>query len=318
MDTVQRRLRRLFAFRRGVLAVDTGPASLAARFRAACVVPSAQAVRDYRAMLLGADDLASTVSGVVLPPELFDAAPHGRSLPEQLRACGILPGVRADTGQEQLTASPGDRVTSGLDGLATRLFRLRELGAAFAVWSTVAGSEVGDRSMQVLTANSHAAARFAHLCHDLGLVAVVRVGTRVGDAAGPRRDATMAAALLSVGGHFDDQDVDTAAVVICAELGSDGCPDVASRPLTVLPGRLGGVLLSGRGAAVADATAAVAAGVALVPPWPVSFYAGRHVTVPALQAWRGGAGSVADGQRALLGGLEAVSAAAAPAVRAGW
>ncbi|MDT7708536.1 MAG: hypothetical protein QOG20_4143, partial [Pseudonocardiales bacterium] len=36
------------------------------------------------------------------------------------------------------------------------------------------------------------------------------------------------------------------------------------------------------------------------------------------QAWRGGAGSVADGQRALLGGLEAVSAAAAPAVRAGW
>ena len=300
MDVLQQRLRRLFAFRRGVLALDTEPAELAARLRAASVVPSPRMVEDYIAMLLYAPGLPAAVSGVVLRADRFDS-----SLPEVLGASGILAGVRADTGHETLTGDARHRVTSGLDGLAARLIRLRELGATFAVWSAVAGAEADDRAMQILTANGHAAARFAHLCHDLGLVAVIRIGTRVGGVTGPRRDATMAAALLSVGGYFYDHGVDASTVVVCAELGDD-----SALPLTVLPDELGGVLLGGHGDT--STAAAVAAGLGLAPPWPVGFYAGHQITTAALRAWRGHA--VDDGRRALLAGLDAVSA---PTARVG-
>lgn len=308
MDAVQLRVRALLAPPRGVLALDTSSADLAARLRSLSLLPSAPVVRDYLEMVLGTPDLAACTSGVVMDPGHID--------PGRLHASGILAGVRADVGDEPLTADVRDRVTSGLDGLAARLARLRGLGVDFAVWSAVASPVTGPRGMQVLTANSHAAARFAHLCRDLGMVAVVRVGTRAGEAVGPRRAATMAAALLSLGGHFHDQDVDVSGVVVATEL-EPGDLDAVARPLTVLPPDLGGVLLTGRGPTSADAAAAVTAGRALGAPWPVSFYAGRHVTLSALRAWRGHEQLVAAGRQALLAGLATVAAAAAPTLRVG-
>jgi fructose-bisphosphate aldolase, class I len=322
LEPVRRRLRRLFAFRKGILALDSGPAALDARFRAVALTPSPHTTEGYLGMLLGAPELPACTSGVVLGPADFDRTVHGRTLPETLRAAGVLAGVRADTGDEPLTADARDRVTSGLDGLADRLRRLRGLGAGFAVWSAVASPATDRRGMHVLTANSHAAARFAHLCHDLGLVPVIRVGTRVGDAGGPRGDATMAAALLSIGGHFHDLDVDVTATVICTELeattGTDhDDPVAAARPLTVLPDELGGVMLAGRGDAVDAASRTVAAVATRNPPWPVTFYVGRHVTRPALAAWRGHADAVPAARRALLAGLATASAALRPVTRSG-
>jgi len=259
MDGVHHRLRRLFAFHRGILAVDTGPAELAARFRTVALTSGARA--EYIAMLLGTPGLADQVSGVVLAPDLLD----GRPAPT-----AMMVGVRADTGHEPLTGDRRHRVTSGLDGLAARLVRLRDLGADFAVWSTVSGPVADPRGMQVLTANGHAAARFAHLCHDLGLVPVIRVGTRITGEDRGWRSATVAAALLSVCGHLHDLDVDVSGVVICTEVGSE------TEPLTVLPENLGGVALVGGTAAVA----------AQSPPWPLTFYSGA---TPPGPPWRSGA-----------------------------
>ena len=52
MDDLRRRTRGLFAFRRGILALDTAPACLTARFRLASIKPSARAVDRYLAMVL--------------------------------------------------------------------------------------------------------------------------------------------------------------------------------------------------------------------------------------------------------------------------
>ncbi|MBN9102697.1 MAG: fructose-bisphosphate aldolase [Pseudonocardia sp.] len=278
MDGVHHRLRRLFSFGRGILALDTGPAELAARFRAEALMPAARA--DYLAMLLGTPGLSEHVSGVVLTPDVLE---------EQPGPAGLMVGVRADSGHERLTDDDRHRVTSGLDGLAARLTRSRDLGVGFAVWSTVAGPAGDPRGMHVLTANGHAAARFALLCHDLGLVPVIRVGTRItGDDRG-WRSATVAAALLSVCGHLHDLDIDVSGVVICIEVGS------ATEPLTVLPDDLGGVALIGE-------TAGVEPQWPPWPPWPLTFYIGRQATRPALQAWRS-SGSVEAGRDALLGCL---------------
>lgn len=196
MDVLRQSLRGLVAPARGIPALDTMSATLATRFRSVSLAPSPVTTDRYLAMLLGTPDLVATTIGVVMAPELFDGG-H----PETLRAAGILTGVRADTGHERLSVDMRDRVTTGLDGLAARLGRWHERGATFAVWSAVARPTADRRGMHVLTANSPAAARFAHLCQGLGVVPVVRIGTRVDGADEPRRSTTAAAALRSFYGH---------------------------------------------------------------------------------------------------------------------
>ncbi|GEL20518.1 class I fructose-bisphosphate aldolase [Pseudonocardia asaccharolytica] len=311
MNALRRRTRRLFAFRKGILALDTAPAALTSRFRAASLSLSPRTTDDYLTMLLGTPDLASATSAAVLDPQAFEASrTRGHRLPETLRAAGILPGVRADTGIEPMSSDDRELVTSGLDGLATRLRGLRGHGAAFAVWSTVASPSADHGAVRQLTANSQAAARFAYVCQDLGLVPLVRVGTRLGMDPGPARDATLAAAALSVTGHLEDLDVDLSAVVICVEAspGPGRDPLIAS-PLATLPSTLGGVALAGGQQSAADTVEAVAQVCAAAPPWPVTFYLGRHVTQPALHAWRGRATYVRAGQQVLHAGLAAASAA---------
>ncbi|MFC5994630.1 class I fructose-bisphosphate aldolase [Pseudonocardia hispaniensis] len=311
MNTLRRRTRRLFAFRKGILALDTAPAALVSRFRSASLSLTPRTTDEYLTMLLGTPDLSSATSAAVLDPQAFEAPRmRGRRMPEALRDAGILPGVRADTGVEPMSSDKRELVTSGLDGLATRLRRLRSAGATFAVWSTVAGTGADRGALRQLTANSQAAARFAYVCQDMGLVPLVRVGTRLGMDPGPPRDATLAAALLSISGHLEDLDVDLSAVVICVEAGpGTGRDPLVASPLAALPTRLGGVALAGGRQSATETVDAVATVCASAPPWPVTFYLGRHVTQPALHAWRGREASVRAAQRVLHAGLAAASAA---------
>ena len=175
MDALRRRTRRIFAFRKGILALDTAADTLGARF-SRCVGMQPGAGEAYRDMLLSTPDLAITVSAVVLTPEAFGIAapsrrlaavddapgPHGRALLDRVRSAGILVGARADTGSESLSTTSDEQVTSGLDGLSDRLRRLQALGASFAVWSMSSGSAIDYGALRTLTVNSQAAARFAY------------------------------------------------------------------------------------------------------------------------------------------------------------
>jgi fructose-bisphosphate aldolase class 1 len=316
MDDLQRHTRRLFAHRRGILGLDTAPACLMARFRVAAIRPSTRAADNYLAMLLGTPDLAEATSGVVLHPATFQRlAERGQRTAALLGEAGILVGVRADDGSEPLTADGRELVTSGLDGLAARLRRLADLGATFAVWSTVTSTDPD--ALRVVTANSQAAARFGYLCQDLGLVPVIRVGTRVTGSGGPiaggllcSRQASVAATLLSVCGHLEDFGTDLGTVVISTDPDiADPTDPFAGSPLTALPGRLGGVALTGSWPCPSAAADAVARVCLADPPWPVTFYLGRQLTQPALAAWGGRAASVPAGQRVLRAGLSTACAA---------
>ncbi|MFC4947266.1 class I fructose-bisphosphate aldolase [Pseudonocardia sp. GCM10023141] len=302
MDALRQRTRRIFAPGRGILGLDTAAATLATRFRDVALVPTRPTTDAYRAMVLDTPDLAATTSCVVLGPD--DVADSHRVVP--LLEAGILVGVRADTGCESLTGHDHDLVTSGLDGLAARLVRMRELGVTTAVWSVCAAATATTGSLRALTANSHAAARFAYTCQRLGIVPILRVGTRTTGASHARRRAVVGAALLSVCVALDELDVDIAATVISPSHEIDGLEHPPQSALALLPPQLGGVALAG---GPSDAIAAVCAA---RPPWPVTFYLGQEATLPALRAWRGQAASVRAGQRALHAGLAVASHALAP------
>ena len=61
----------------------------------------------------------------------------GTPFPQAMRAMGILYGIKVDTGAKPCPGLPGEKVTEGLDGLAGRLSRYAEMGAAFAKWRAV-------------------------------------------------------------------------------------------------------------------------------------------------------------------------------------
>jgi fructose-bisphosphate aldolase, class I len=310
MSELRRRTRRLTDGRRGILALDTVPSVLAARFRAAGVVPALTSTDAYLQMLLSTPALATDTSGVALAPAALSRA-------ATLRLAGILVGVRADAGSRALAGQ--GRVTAGLDGLRCRLQRLRARGAEFAVWSVCTPLAGDPLALRTLTQNSEAAARFAAVCQDLDVVPVVRVGTRMAPARPGHRRMALACALLSVVGHFEDAGVDLAGTVLTVPCDADPTHPGAAGLLATLPPTLGGVALcsaraGGTGSVRGmdrDAVAAISSTLPPAPPWPVTFYLGREASLPALQAWRGKAAATADGQRALRSRMAAAAVAVA-------
>jgi fructose-bisphosphate aldolase class I len=288
METLRRRTRRMFAFGKGILGLDAGPN----RF----------------AVLPDPDELAATISAVVLAPSVFSPSVFSPSvfsrdpasgLLAAARAAGVLVGTRADRGSEPLGAGEG-RVTTGLDGLVDRLDELREHGARFAVWTT---AEADPSAPHALTANAQAAARFGYAAQRAGLVPLIRVGGPEGSrgagahgagAHGARahgagahgaaeRACAQAAALVSLCVHLEDLDVDLAATVLVTEPAPGPRAALAvADPLAMLPSRLGGVALvttarSPRGIADSVADGPGSPGSLRIGdsrPWPVTFYLG--------------------------------------------
>lgn len=247
---------RLTASLRPLLGLDTDPAALAARLRSAGVVPTPTAAAACRSMLLGAPGLAAAVAGIVVRAEDLE------------RAAGQAPlvGVRADLGTEPLSPRAG-RVTSGVDGLADRLRGFVARGARFAVWRAFPGAP----GLLAVTAEAGAAARFAAVCQDMGVLPVVRMAR---PETGPTQQSAMALALFR---SLDDLGVERAGVVLAVP------PTDALTAL--LPRDLGGVAVQGG------------------PLGGWTGWVGREVTLRAIRAWRGG--DVDAGRRALLAGLAA-------------
>ncbi|MGE3286116.1 MAG: class I fructose-bisphosphate aldolase [Pseudonocardia sp.] len=289
MDALLRCTRQITAAPKGIVAIDTPAAAIATRLRSAGLAPTEPMAREFRRVLVRSAALARFASGVVLRPDDLDLPVDGTTATEFLWRSGVVVGVRVDTGLER-GLGPEDRVTSGLDGLADRLRSARDAGARFALWSVWTGLAVDGLSS--LTVNSQAAARFARTCQSAGLVPVVRVGARMPDGPQQARSAALGAALLSVVGHLEDLEADLAATVVNTV--HTGARTFADSPLAMLPAHLGGVALN------------VAPGAPPPPdaPWPIVFYVGREVTLPALLAWGGRPSSVPAAAEALAARLE--------------
>src|ERR1019366_1708841 len=101
------------------------------------------------------------VSGVILYDETIkQKGADGTSLVKVLQDQGIIPGIKVDTGAKPLPFSPGETVTEGLDGLAERLAKYRELGAKFAKWRGVITIGPHIPTDYCLSVNAHALARY--------------------------------------------------------------------------------------------------------------------------------------------------------------
>ena len=85
--------------------------------------------RAYRNLLFTTTGCEDYIGGVILYDETIrQAADDGTPFAELLAGKGIVPGIKVDTGAQDLAGHPDEKVTEGLDGLRAR-FAVRRPGA---------------------------------------------------------------------------------------------------------------------------------------------------------------------------------------------
>ena len=170
MDTAKA----LVADDKGLLAMDESNPTCNKRFAKLGIPQTVEARRAYREMIVTTPGLGECISGVILYDETIrQQKKDGTPFLQVLTDAGIIPGIKVDTGANDLAAHPGEKITEGLDGLRDRLAEYFQMGARFAKWRAVIAIGDGIPSRSCIEANAHALARYAALCQESGLVPVV-------------------------------------------------------------------------------------------------------------------------------------------------
>jgi len=308
---------------RGILAADESAPTIGKRFASIGVESTEPLRRDYRSMLFSTPGAERFISGVILFDEtLRQSMPAGEPIPQYLEGRGMIPGIKVDQGAKPLAGFPGEKVTEGLDGLRGRLAEYRGLGARFAKWRAVIAIGEGAPSDYCVHANAHALARYAALCQEAGLAPIVEPEVLM-DGPHPisRCEQVTGEVLNQVFDELERHRVELEGIVLKPNMvvsGSEcsaqaGVEEVAEATLRTLkahvPAAVPGIAFLSGGQSAEDATAHLSAMNASGPhPWQVSFSYGRALQAPALTAWAGKAGQLAEaqqafGERARLNGL---------------
>ncbi len=312
---------------RGVLAADESNATITKRFGALDIESTAENRRAYRDALLSTPGIEEYISGVILYDETIrQSSADGKTFPEMLKARGILPGIKVDTGSKPLANNNDEQVTEGLDGLRERIAEYVGLGAKFAKWRAVIiiDEERGSPSDYAIHCNAHALARYGALCQEGGLVPIIEPEVLMDGA----NDIDLCMEVTErvqrrVFQELNRQQVSLEGIVLKPNMvisgkgcGSQASPqEVAERTLaclyrTVPPAVPGVAFLSG-GQSAALATEHLDLMNKLGPhPWQLTFSYGRALQDDALKAWKGSTDNVAEAQKVASRRASLTSAAA--------
>ncbi|OCP22136.1 MULTISPECIES: class I fructose-bisphosphate aldolase [unclassified Ensifer] len=313
---------------RGLLAADESTATIKKRFDGIGLESTETSRRDYREMLLRADEaMRKYISGVILYEEtLFQKAADGTPLVDVIRAVGSIPGIKVDAGAKPMTNFPAETITEGLDGLAQRLTKYYEAGARFAKWRGVIAISDTLPSPGAVKANAHALARYAALCQEAGIVPIVEPEVLMDGAPGDHsidrsQDVTewtlriTFEALAEMRVKLEGMILKPSMVIDGKKARKASVAEVAERTIKVLrhtvPSAVPGIAFLSGGQTTEEATAHLSAmNAAHDLPWKLTFSYGRALQQEALSAWNGKAENVAAGQRAFSHRAEMCSLAA--------
>lgn len=306
---------------RGVLAADESVKTMSARLEAEGIPASKDTRRDYRELLLTADGLSESVSGIILADETFgQELSDRRPFPVAARELGILPGIKVDTGTTPLPGHHGALITEGLDGLGARLASYASRGAAFAKWRAV--YDVDLTTEYTARANAGALARYAALCQEHGIVPIVEPEVLCTGDHGIERSAWASGlALTTLFEELAQADVDLTGIVLKPNFVTPGlnapkvsAPTVATTTFDVLlgtvPAAVPGIAFLSGGHPTEDVCGYLQE-LSAVPdrPWQVTFSFGRALVSAALHSWAGEAANVQAAQQRLLENCRVASGA---------
>ncbi len=315
---------------KGILAIDESHSTCKKRFDALGVPCTEETRQEYRELLVTAPRLEEAVSGMILFDEtLRQSTRDGRSFVDVLKAKGMIPGIKVDTGAKDLALHPGEQVTEGLDGLRERLVEYKNLGAQFAKWRAVINIGVAADgsllpSQACIRANAHALARYAALCQEADIVPMVEPEIMMEGAHTLERcEAVTGQMLKALFEELEGQDVLLEGTILKVSMVVSGkdcsvqaipseVAEATVRTLkTFVPAVLPGVVfLSGGQSSTAATTHLDLMNKMGGLPWPLSFSYGRAIQKPALEAWAKDRANFAHAQGLLLAQARSNSLAA--------
>lgn len=299
---------------KGILAADESTRTIGARFLQLGVENTERNRRDYREMLFTTVGIDDYISGVILYDEtLRQQGASGTSIVEILSRRGILPGIKVDTGAQQLASAPREMVTEGLDRLRDRLNEYRELGARFTKWRAVINVGPTIPSDYCIEVNAHALARYAALAQEAGLVPIVEPEVMMdGSHDIDRCQEVTEFALRRTYHHLLSQRVLLEGTLLKPNMvvsGKDapqraGTYEVAEKTvetmMRVVPAAVPGIMFLSGGQGDEEATsnlnAIVLKGREQRAPWELSFSFARGLQSTPLKVWSGSSDNVAEAQ----------------------
>jgi fructose-bisphosphate aldolase class I len=312
--------RRLVGAGKGLLAMDESNGTCNRRFADAGIPQTEEARRAYRELIVTAPGLGDSISGAILYDETIrQRTKDGALFLKVLTGAGIIPGIKVDTGAQELAGRPGEKITEGLDGLRDRLREYAQIGARFAKWRAVITLGNGIPSRGCMEANAQALARYAALCQEAGVVPIVEPEVLMqGDHTLEQCREATEATLCSVFSHLRTQNVMLEGVILKANMVLPGlsCPKQESVDevvaatmdclLRTVPAAVPGIafLSGGQSAELASIRLNAMNVIAKLPtsrlPWPLVFSFARAIQQPALEIWQGREDRVAAAQDALV------------------
>ncbi len=301
---------------KGLLAIDESIPTCNKRFAKQGIPQTEAARRAYRELIITTPRLGESISGLILYDETIrqqktDGTPFIKAIVD----AGIIPGIKVDTGAQEMALHPGEKVTEGLDGLRERLKEYSRMGARFAKWRAVIAVDESIPSRGCLEANAQALARYAALCQEAGIVPVVEPEVLMqGDHTIERCRELTEDALHTVFAHLYTQRVMLEGMILKPNMVLPGltCPQQegvdAAADITVtcllrsVPAAVPGIafLSGGQSGELASARLnAMNVRFKSHLPWGVAFSFGRAIQQPALEIWNGQEANVAAAQQAL-------------------
>jgi fructose-bisphosphate aldolase class I len=306
--------RAIVADHKGILAADESTGTIKKRFDSIGVESTEENRRFYRQLLFTASGMEEYIGGVILYDETIrQSSDDGTPFAEVLASKGAIPGIKVDTGAQDMALFPGEKVTEGLDGLRGRLEEYRELGARFAKWRAVITIGDGIPTDGCIRANAHALARYAALCQESGLVPIVEPEVLMD--ADNTLEVCWEVTTRTLHETFDalyESNVDLQGTLLKPNMviPGKGSSQQASAEriaqatvdtfLGVVPAAVPGIVFLSGGQSEVQATENLNAINQLGGPWALSFSYGRALQQAALQAWAGDAATAETAQAAFL------------------
>ena len=308
--------RALVAGSRGLLAMDESNPTCNKRFAALGIPETEDARRTYRDWIVSTSGLSEYISGAILSDETIHQRTNaGAPFAKAVADAGIIPGIKVDTGAKSMAGHPGERITEGLDGLRDRLAGYAQMGAHFAKWRAVIALADGIPSRGCIEANAQALARYAALCQEAGLVAVVEPEVLMDGTHTLKRCSEVTEdVLLALFGQLYTQRVALDGLLLKPNMVLPGltCPrqesvdEVADATvrclLRAVPAAVPGIafLSGGQPGELASARLnAMNVRYRSRLPWALAFSFARAIQQPALEIWKGEQANVSAAQRAL-------------------
>jgi fructose-bisphosphate aldolase, class I len=306
--------RAIVADNKGVLAADESTGTIKKRLDSIGVESTEETRRSYRNLLFTTPGFEEYVGGVILYDETIrQASDDGTPFAQLLESKGVVPGIKVDTGAQDLAGYPGEKVTEGLDGLRARFAEYHELGARFSKWRAVITIGDGLPTDACLHVNAHALARYAALSQEAGIVPIVEPEVLMdADNTIERCHEVTSRTLDLVFAELGRQGVALEGMLLKPNMVISGkqCPTQATSEqvaaqtvdcfLRYVPAMVPGIVFLSGGQSEVEATENLDAINRVGGPWPLSFSYGRALQASALRAWGGDAANVEAAQTAFL------------------